>query len=458
MIRGGFEYDEAFGVNGTEEAEVDLLKEILLQSTMARIALGASAAGPLVRVLGIRNGMLHMCPGSESGKTALAQSVMSIWGNPQKLFNSFSGTLKSLLELPSYYNDLPTWVDELESADEAVVKNLRIFIMDYANGMVRARMTKESELKAKVTFKGVRITTGERSITEMAPGVNTGNGAHNRVLIMRNGDCLDKKLGVHIHQYFEDEQHASYGHIGRKWVEWLADEQHQELVRKYYRDISIKIKRRAAIAGGYVGATDDDSVQGLPVEVVGLSGGQIQQIALFLTGLKYLSVVAFDSDIAETVEDFIEEVDLAYFTVDYRKDQTISTAERALPEIVDDMNKHAAEFSYIDKKSSKLIAPYSGTSYGIKEEGNFGLRTKDFKELIKRGLGYPSPDEIINDFARYGLLVDDGKVGWYEHKHRVYFKDDQGNQQSEWVYMLKANALELMEQERARRVEKASAA
>lgn len=458
VIRGGFEYEEAFAAQGSEEKEVANLQELLVQSTMARVTLGASAAAPLVRILGIRNGILNLCPPSESGKTALAMTAMSLWGNPKKLFNSFSGTVRSLMELPSYYNDLPTWIDELESADEFVIKNLRTMIMDYCNGLVRARMTKDSELKAKVTFRGTQITTGERRLTEMAVGNNSGNGAFNRVLVMEKGACMDRAFAADMHKYFADEKKASFGHTGRKWTAWLSDENNQAEVKKYFLEMQMKIRRRAAMAGGYCGNMDDSTIKSLPAEVVGLSGGQIMTIALFLTGLRYFSLVAFGSDIAEAVDDFIDREDIRYFVTEYRKEQTVSTTERALPEILDDINKHAAEFSFVHPANKRLIAPEGKTSYGIKERSCYGLRTKDFKELVKKELGYPSPQEIINGLSKYGLLVEDGKDGYYEHKHRVCFVDEAGNYQSEWVYMLKENALELMEEAKARRVEKASAA
>ncbi|UWF49671.1 DUF927 domain-containing protein [Pseudomonas sp. N3-W] len=191
------------------------------------LAIGCSLAGPLLSLVGVLGGGVHLVGDSSSGKS-LAQLIgSSVWGDPGVFAASWDMTKGGLEIEASSRNDTILPLDEIKRADPKRVQEMAYSL---ANGQGKGTMTREREGRAKLSWRLLTLSSGERSLSEHA--AISGNAAHAGAELR----MVDVNAGTRTHRAF-DELHglegadfhrqltvavgAHHGHLGPAFVEKL---------------------------------------------------------------------------------------------------------------------------------------------------------------------------------------------------------------------------------------------
>ncbi len=191
------------------------------------LAIGCALAGPLLSLVGVVGGGVHLVGDSSSGKS-LAQLVgSSVWGDPGAFAASWDMTKGGLEIEASSRNDTVLPLDEIKRADPKRVQEMAYAL---ANGQGKGTMTREREARPKLTWRLLALSSGERSLSEHA--AISGNAAHAGAELR----MVDVNAGTRTHRAF-DELHGmegadfhrlltvavtrQHGHLGPAFVERL---------------------------------------------------------------------------------------------------------------------------------------------------------------------------------------------------------------------------------------------
>lgn len=191
------------------------------------LAIGCSLAGPLLSLVGVLGGGVHLVGDSSSGKS-LAQLIgSSVWGDPGVFAASWDMTKGGLEIEASSRNDTMLPLDEIKRADPKRVQEMAYSL---ANGQGKGTMTRDREARGKLSWRLLALSSGERSLSEHA--AISGNAAHAGAELR----MVDVNAGTRTHRAF-DELHglegadfhrlltvavgAHHGHLGPAFVEKL---------------------------------------------------------------------------------------------------------------------------------------------------------------------------------------------------------------------------------------------
>ena len=191
------------------------------------LAIGCALAGPLLSLVGVLGGGVHLVGDSSSGKS-LAQLIgSSVWGDPGIFAASWDVTKGGLEIEASSRNDTMLPLDEIKRADPKRVQEMAYSL---ANGQGKGTMTRDREARGKLNWRLLALSSGERSLSEHA--AISGNAAHAGAELR----MVDVNAGTRTHRAF-DELHglagadfhrlltvavgANHGHIGPAFVEKL---------------------------------------------------------------------------------------------------------------------------------------------------------------------------------------------------------------------------------------------
>lgn len=186
------------------------------QSAVARIALAASFASPLMWPLGAQVFFLHLWGGTEAGKSVCQMLAMSVWGNPDlgALLRSYNATYVGMERMAAFCHSIPLALDEQQT-----VRNNRYFSMDtliynLCEGQGKGRGTKSGSLENMATWRLCVLSSGEGPLAS----ARSGGGSRNRTLeIYCKDKIFDDAAGV------ADFAKANYGHAGREYIAQISN-------------------------------------------------------------------------------------------------------------------------------------------------------------------------------------------------------------------------------------------
>lgn len=216
-----------FSVRGTLEGWKDQVAAKCEGNPVLTLAIGCALAGPLLSLVGVLGGGVHLVGDSSSGKS-LAQLIgSSVWGDPGIFAASWDMTKGGLEIEASSRNDTMLPLDEIKRADPKRVQEMAYSL---ANGQGKGTMTRDREARGKLSWRLLALSSGERSLSEHA--AISGNAAHAGAELR----MVDVNAGTRTHRAF-DELHglegadfhrqltvavgANHGHIGPAFVEKL---------------------------------------------------------------------------------------------------------------------------------------------------------------------------------------------------------------------------------------------
>lgn len=216
-----------FSVRGTLEGWKDQVAAKCEGNPVLTLAIGCALAGPLLSLVGVLGGGVHLVGDSSSGKS-LAQLIgSSVWGDPGIFAASWDMTKGGLEIEASSRNDTMLPLDEIKRADPKRVQEMAYSL---ANGQGKGTMTRDREARGKLSWRLLALSSGERTLSEHA--AISGNAAHAGAELR----MVDVNAGTRTHRAF-DELHglegadfhrqltvavgANHGHIGPAFVEKL---------------------------------------------------------------------------------------------------------------------------------------------------------------------------------------------------------------------------------------------
>ena len=448
--KANFNFDKAFDTKGSYQESRQLMRDLIYSSVTSRMVLGAVFAAPLVRPFGVRNPQIHLHAKSGSGKSAVIKAAISAFGDPRILRQTFTNTTKFLQELPAKFNDLPLWIDELQSMDRKTRATVDDQIYNYEGGLTRGRLDKNADDKPQTQFCGVRITSGEQPITTFT----SGQGAKNRVIEIDFDNIISSRTAIKIHQMFNNNKKASFGHFGREYVKNLSDKFFMMDVERFYDQANLNIRYTAAVHNGFKGPKTEEAVYSLNDQFIGLIPSHIQMLALFMAALYAFAKSAFadDKEVLKYVQSTLNS-DTETFVSEFHTSKISSTADRAFDGLMDIIKSKDKCFQHQAVDGKRTYSQESGnTSLGIIfNDGRVAFYNTPLKNIIKDELGFESPEAVLTGLANLGVLETGNSLVHHNQKCVSYDSLDADGQLKTyraWMVVFKKNAEEVMRKAR----------
>ena len=365
IVRGGnFDFVRAFSTRGDYGKWVQMFKKVKSTSIVARLVIGAAASAPLIHLLNLRNLQLHLATPSGNGKSAAVKFALSIFGNPEKIKFKFDGTANSFDTMGLLFNDLPSFIDELQSANKKIRENIDTLIYNFESGVNRSRNRKDNTLQTRKYFRGVRISTGEQSLTTEF----SGEGAISRILEITRSEIFSDDFAVEIHQFVK--QH--YGQVGKKWIDYIIAN-------------DAKIQQDYNFLESEYGKKEKN-----------LMPNHISTIAAFHTALIHFeNMLGFNRDIAieECIADFYSLIK------DLPRKNLSTNISRAFQTVREFISSHPRYFKVQTQDGKKFVFPEGDAYeiYGVKfRDGTIGFFPRALREILK---DFPSANAVIRGFG-----------------------------------------------------------
>ena len=280
-------------------------------------------------------------------------------------------------------------------------------------------MNKDAEEKPQSLFYGVRITSGEQPITS----TTSGQGAKNRVIEINLDNIMSDKLAREIHRMFTSKTRATYGHFGRRYVEYVSKGENLSEIEKNFYHIYDSIRLHAAKLNGYQpkpNSTEDD----IPDALVGIIPSHLQMLSVFLTGLYTFQSVLYAGNFSKIrkISDFIEE-DIDYAVKNFASSKITTNGERVLNDLVDFIESEDKSFCHQSIDCNRIYQQESGgAANGIKlADGRVAIYGKVLRDLIVNRLGM-SYEAVIAEWSDLGVF-DEGASSTHLHQKCLKIDD-----------------------------------
>jgi len=394
------------------------------------LTLGVALAAPAVKILKTRNLQLLLSCTSGSGKSCVAKAAISVFGNPLELKHTFDGTAISLSELSTYYNDLPMWLDEFQSAKKGLREEVDKFIYSYAEAVPRLRCKRIGglNLEKMITFHGSRIMTGEESMLKD----NSNAGAYNRLLIVTTDKIFP--IGWDIaatHRFFEN----NCGHFGIEWIKYLSE--HSAEMKEEFEN-----------------ALDSDE-ELITTDIIKCrkdwaANWQEFFIVLYIVLKHAMPLMINNFNLIDFVNNYCNMVTAV--SDDVPSNNSGTNHERAKVALEDYINGHNKNFKVtVILQSGEMITrhPAQGqTLQGyINEELQVDFIPGELTKILERELGFTSAKAIIREFAKTGWLEYNANSSSFQkrpyQKNIKAFNDDSKTLKWSWVYRFKKGVLQI---------------
>ena len=226
-----------------------------LGNPVLTLAIGCALAGPLLSLVGVNGGGVHLVGDSSSGKS-LAQLIgASVWGDPGVFAASWDMTKGGLEIEAASRNDTLLSLDEIKRADPRRVQEMAYAL---ANGQGKGTMTREREGRAKLHWRLLTLSSGERSLSEHAAiGGNPAHaGAELRMVDVNAGtrahrafDELHGMAGEDFHRALTVAAGKNYGHLGVAFVERLMSGNDRDGLLEAFAKVRAQFAVESAQAG-----------------------------------------------------------------------------------------------------------------------------------------------------------------------------------------------------------------
>jgi putative DNA primase/helicase len=188
----------------------------LMKNDKVAFSIYASLAAPLLEIMDCSSFLVHFWGDSSMGKTTVIEIASSVWGNPAKetggLITSWNSTMVFVERMASFFNDLPMYLDDSQTADDKTVSKIMYMI---GNSTGRGRGKKAGGVDSNKSWRTVCFSTGEKQLTESTQY----DGAKARTIEF-NGSPFGRnegKIVTDIKTCVRD----NYGHIGKIFIEQL---------------------------------------------------------------------------------------------------------------------------------------------------------------------------------------------------------------------------------------------
>lgn len=127
---------------------------------MLVLGLCSAFVGPVLALLGMESGGLHLVGDSSTGKATVLQAACSIWGG-ESYRRSWRATANGLEGTAALFNDGLLALDEISECDPRDVGEV-VYML--GNGRGKARASRNGAARSAARWRSSVLSTGERSI------------------------------------------------------------------------------------------------------------------------------------------------------------------------------------------------------------------------------------------------------------------------------------------------------
>ena len=392
-----FDYDSAFSQRGDFDKWLNMYNQVASTSITSRLTIGAALSAPLVRVFNMtRNFQLHLSSPSGSGKSAIAKFALSIFGHPDSMKFTFNGTANSLDTQAAIFNDLPSYIDELQAANKKVRENIDTVIYNYSEGVNKSRNQKINALQKRTRFRGTRLTTGEQNLTNDF----SGEGAISRILEISRKDIMNEKFAVQVHQF----SNQNYGFLGQKWINFISENQ-DAIIDKFNRLVEF---------------FGDNS---------GLFRAHAIMLAAFYSAFVFFNkMLGFDAQKieAQCIDDFLNLLENG----DLRTKDASTNVARAASKVQEFANAYPNSFYLVNESTNELVLPNHASNeiYGIRfRNGAIGFFPSALKKIVLAD--FPNAEAVVRAFADNNYIKSTSQLPNHLYQTCARFKEKRF-----WIY------------------------
>jgi uncharacterized protein (DUF927 family) len=194
------------------------------------ISICAALAGPLLDLLGLEGGGLHLRGASSTGKSTALLAGASVVGDPADVMRSWRATAAGLEGVAAQHNDAALFLDEIGEADPRQIGETAYML---ANGRGRQRASAAGSARPVVTWRLLLVSSGELSLTAhmAAAGRRPAAGQELRLADIPAdagaGHGLFEQLHGHptaraLADALRDAVAQQHGTAWPAWLDWLA--------------------------------------------------------------------------------------------------------------------------------------------------------------------------------------------------------------------------------------------
>ncbi|MDO5059271.1 MAG: DUF927 domain-containing protein, partial [Neisseria sp.] len=233
---------ESYTASGSLEDWQQHIARYIAGNSRLCLAVGTALAAPLGRLLNIEAGGFHLFGDSRDGKSTAARVALSIWGNPEALMLTWTGTGLGFTNTAAARNDGLLVLDEIGQANAKAVAQTAYAVI---NGVSKVQGAKDGGNREISRWRVFVLSTGEKPLHGFlrTAGVewNAGQAARLPDIPSDAGQgfgIFDTLHGHHKGAALSEELNANaaryHGTAGRAFVELLlSDPETVEQAREY---------------------------------------------------------------------------------------------------------------------------------------------------------------------------------------------------------------------------------
>ena len=244
---------DGFRETGSRDVWMQIAKDVRSgKSVPARIALAASFAAPLIKLMDALPFFVHLWGTQGCGKTVGLMLAASVWGNPEvgQYIKTFGGTKVSQEIYASFCGNVPIILDELQIISDRKTFDDIIYML--CEGVSKGRGSKDGGLQLQRHWASTIITSAEMPIVQS----NSGGGAMVRTIeINYGGEPLfpdSRSVAETLKQ--------NYGFAGKEFIAALASDETRtalrEIQHRYYSLLTGDIQDKQVLSASILLAAD----------------------------------------------------------------------------------------------------------------------------------------------------------------------------------------------------------
>lgn len=353
--------------SGDPDKWINHMRELRASGSVEpRIALAASFASALIRIVGAQCFIVDFWGTTEGGKTVTIMIAASVWADPSdsQYIGDFKTTDVALETRCDMLNSLPMVLDDTSKVSHRIRENFESLIYDICSGKGKSRSNKELGQNRECKWQNVTICNGERPLSSYADQ----GGAINRIIEIECGEQIYRDP----HETAELIK-ANYGHAGRIFVGAIRGMDSEEIFQ-------MMVDFERALEG--------------PVTMQ----KQVNAMAAILTADKIATEVIFKDSKALQPEDVKE------FLTDRA---AIADGARAYQYILDAIDSEKGHFDDSAPESISQWGEIKREQVSDEPETICNFYTTAFTDLLKRG-GFERK-QFVSWALRRKLLVTSGR-------------------------------------------------
>ena len=159
----GLHADE-YTMRGTLPGWCDAIAAPAVGNPVLVLGLCAAFAGPVLALVGVESGCIHLIGDSSTGKTTALQAACSVWGG-ESYRRSWRATANGLEASASLFNDCLLALDEISECDPRDVGNV-VYML--GNGRGKARASRTGSARTVACWRSSVLSTGLKA-THLRP-------------------------------------------------------------------------------------------------------------------------------------------------------------------------------------------------------------------------------------------------------------------------------------------------